>query len=110
MKGVYLHSVSDWRVWHGTLLEVVGDNHSPAPIYVRQWNIVVLDRHLVLLVIAALGICVGYICVWWWLTDTWSYVLLYVCVCGACVMLAALWLYVKSGAWRAPDARGEWPL
>ena len=25
-------------------------------------------------------------------------------------MLAALWLYVKSGAWRAPDARGEWPL
>ena len=25
-------------------------------------------------------------------------------------MLAALWLYVKSGAWHAPDARGEWPL
>ena len=40
--------------------EVDGDNHSPAPIYMRQWNIVVLDRHLVLLVLAALDICVGY--------------------------------------------------
>ena len=36
---------------------------TPALIYVRQWDIVVLDRHLVLLVLAALGICVGYICV-----------------------------------------------
>ena len=36
---------------------------TPAPIYVRQWDIVVLDRHLVLLVLAALGICVGYMCV-----------------------------------------------
>ena len=91
MKGIYLPSVSDWGVWHGTPLEVVGDNHSPAPIYVRQWDIVVLDRHLVLLVLAALGICVGYmLCVW--------------CLC---LVLAALWLYVKSGAWRAPDVRGE---
>ena len=40
MKGVYLPSVSDWGVWCGTPLEVVGDNHSPAPIYVRQWDIV----------------------------------------------------------------------
>ena len=50
-------------MWHGTPLEVVGDNHSPAPIYVRQWDIVVLDRLLVLLVLAVLGICVGYMCV-----------------------------------------------
>ena len=27
-----------------------------------------------------------------------------------CLVLAALWLFVKSGAWRTPDARGEWPL
>ena len=26
---------SDWGVWHGTPLEVVGNKHSPAPIYVR---------------------------------------------------------------------------
>ena len=40
-------------MWHGMPLEVVSDNHSPAPIYVRQWDIVVLDRHLVCLVLAA---------------------------------------------------------
>ena len=39
---------SDWGVWHGMPLEVVRNNHSPAPIYVRQWDIVVLDRNLVL--------------------------------------------------------------
>ena len=61
--GIFLPSVSDWEVWRGTPLEVVGDNHSPAPIYVWQWNIVVLDRHLVLLVLAALVICVGCMCV-----------------------------------------------
>ena len=55
-------------------LDVVGDNRFPAPICVRQWDIVVLGRHLELLV------------------------------------LAVLWLYVKWDAWRAPDARGEWPL
>ena len=38
-------------------------------ITVWQWNIVVLDRHLV------------------------------------CLVLAAVWLYGKWGAWRAPDAR-----
>ena len=27
---------------------VVGNNHFPAPIYVWQWDVVVLDRHLVL--------------------------------------------------------------
>ena len=43
--------------------EVVGDNHSPALIYVRQWDIVVLDRHLVLLVLAVLVVCIGYMCV-----------------------------------------------
>ena len=39
--------------------EVVGDNHSPALIYVRPWDIVALDKHLVLLVLAGLGICFG---------------------------------------------------
>ena len=73
-EGGYLPSASDWEVWHGTPLEVVSDNHSHAPIYVMQWDIVVLDRHVVLLV------------------------------------LAALLLYVKWGAWHTPDARGEWPL
>ena len=71
MKGVYLPSVSDWGVWRGTPLEVVGDNHSPAPIYVRQWDIVVLDRYLVLLVLAVLVIFLGYMCVLWCLTGTW---------------------------------------
>ena len=80
MKWVYLPSVSDWGVWRGIPLEVVGDNHSPAPIYVWQWNIVVLDRHLVLGVLAALGICVGYICVWWCLIGTSRYELA-VCLC-----------------------------
>ena len=91
--------------------EVDGDNHSPAPIYMRQWDIVVLDRHLVLLVLAALVVCVGYMCVWWCLTGTWSYVLA-ICLCVWCLhlVLDALWLYVKSGAWHAPDARREWPL
>ena len=57
--------------------------------------IVVLDKHLVLLVLAELGICVGYMCL---------------CVQCLCLVLAALWLYVKSGAWHASDAKGEWPL
>ena len=52
--GYILPSVSDFGVWRGTPLEVVGDNHSPAPICVRQWDIVVLDWHLVLSVLAAL--------------------------------------------------------
>ena len=42
-------------------------------------------------VLAALAICVGYMCV-------------LLCLTGA------LWLYVKWGAWHTPDARGEWPL
>ena len=54
-----------------------------------------------------LAIC---LCVWC-LTGTWLYVLaICLCVWCLCLVLAALWLYVKSGAWRAPDARGEWPL
>ena len=52
---------------------------------------VVLYRHLV--------ICVGY---------------MFMCVVLdrhlVCLVLAALWLYVKWGAWHAPDARGEWLL
>ena len=76
----------DWGVWRGTPLEVVGDNHSPAPIYV----------------------CSGIL---WCLTGTWSFVLV-IClrVWCLCLVLVALWLYGKSGAWRTPDARGEWPL
>ena len=46
----------------------------------------VVDRHLV--------VCVGYML-----------------VCAVLVFsLAALRLHVKSGAWHAPDARGEWLL
>ena len=56
-------SISDWGVWCGTPLDVVGDNHFPAPICVQQWDIVVLDRHVVLLVLAGLGTCGGYMCV-----------------------------------------------
>ena len=86
MKGVYLPSVSDWGLWRETPLEVVSDNHSPAPIYVRQWDIVVLNSHLVLLVLAALVICVGYMCVFWCLTGTW---------CCKCLMPWHMcWLYV----------------
>ena len=57
-------------MWRGTPLEVVGENHSPALIYMRQWDIVVLARHLVLLVLPALGIRIGYMCVCG-LTGTW---------------------------------------
>ena len=53
-------------------MEVVGYNHFPALIYVpldmegachRQVCMVVLGAHLVLLVLAALVICVRYMCV-----------------------------------------------
>ena len=51
-------------MWRETPLEVVCNNHSPAPIYggyqPRTVCIVVLVMHLVLSVLAALGICVGY--------------------------------------------------
>ena len=43
--------------------EVVGDNHSPALICVWQWDIVMFDRHLVLLELAALVMCVDSMCV-----------------------------------------------
>ena len=49
---------------HRTPLEVVSDNHSPRSGLCGQWGIVVRDRHLVLLVLAALVMCVGYMCVW----------------------------------------------
>ena len=42
------------------------DNHSPAPIY-GGLCIVVLVAHLVLSVLAALAICVGSMCVLWYL-------------------------------------------
>ena len=45
-------------------------------------RMVVPGAHLARRVLAALGVCVGYMC----------------------------WLYVKYGAWGAPGARGEWPL
>ena len=62
--------------------------------------VVVLGVHLVLSVLAALVVCIGYMC------------------CGAsapgavsaCCTCRMCWIYVKWGAWRAPDARGEWPL
>ena len=103
-------------MWRETPLEVVCNNHSPAPIYggylLRTgvycgaccapgavsacctcrmcWLyvcVVLLGAYLVLSVLAALGICVGYM---------WCLERIYVLV---------LW-----GAWRAPGARGEWPL
>ena len=43
--GHNLSWLSDWGVWRGTPLESVGDNHSPDPMYVRQWD----HAHLVLL-------------------------------------------------------------
>ena len=65
--------------------DFVGDNHSPAPIYERQWDIVVLDRHLVLLVLAALVIWVGSMCVCGARQAHGHMCWLYVCVCDACV-------------------------
>ena len=108
LRGYILPSVSGWGVWRGMPLEAVGDNHSPAPIYVRQWDIVVLDRHLF--------VCVGYMCVHVVLDMHLVIFVGYMCVHMVldrhlvCLVLAALWLYVKWGAWRSPDARGEWPL
>ena len=55
------------------------------------WLYVVLRVHL----------CVGYM---WCLECT--YVL---AICGAW-SAPMCWLYVLWGAWRAPGARGEWPL
>ena len=33
VQGVYFTHISDWGVWRETPLEVVCNNHSPAPIY-----------------------------------------------------------------------------
>ena len=69
---------------------------------------VVLDRHLV--------ICVGCMSVCVVLDRHLVICVGYTFVCEVldrhlvCFVLAALWLYVKWGAWCAPDARGEWPL
>ena len=62
-RGYILPPISYWGVWRRTTLEVVCNKHSPAPIYGGyhhgQVYIVVLVVHLVLSVLAALGICVG---------------------------------------------------
>ena len=66
-------------MWRGMPLEVVSDNDSPAPIYVRQWDIVVLTGtwccecllHLAYVLAICvcvvlhrhLVVCVGYMCV-----------------------------------------------
>ena len=86
--------------------------------------VVGLGAHLVLSVLAALVVCVGYMCCGAWSAPgtlsacctcrmCWLYVLW--CLertwCCQCLLhLYICWLYVKWGAWRAPDARGEWPL
>ena len=62
---------------------------------------VVLGAHLVPSVLAALGICVGYM--WCWER---TYVLA-ICGAGSAPMC---WLYVLWGAWHAPGTRGERPL
>ena len=36
--GHNLSWLSDRGVWRGTSLEAVSDNHSPDPMYVRQWD------------------------------------------------------------------------
>ena len=62
--------------------------------------IVVLGAHLVLSVLAALVVCIGYMCCGASAPGAFSAC----CTCRMC------WIYMKWGAWRAPDARGEWPL
>ena len=68
-----------------------------------QVHIVVLGVHLVLSVLAELGICVGYMYVLWCLECTW---------CCQCLLNLAyvLAICMCCGAWSAPGARGEWPL
>ena len=83
----------DWRVWRGMLLEVVGDNHSPALIYVWQWGIMVLDSTWCLL--AARYMCWPYVCIV--VLDRYL-VLLVLPALGICVD----YRYVKLGAWCAP--------
>ena len=57
MIGVLL-PISNWGVWCGTPLEVVCNNHSPAPIYggYQPWTGVFV-AHVVLSVLAALAVC-----------------------------------------------------
>ena len=58
-RGYILPPVSNCGVWRGTPLEVVFNNHSPAPIYGEYLpRMVVLGVHMMLLVLAALVICV----------------------------------------------------
>ena len=70
-------------MWHGTPLEVVGDNHSPAPIYMGSGILWCLtgtwccECLLHLAYVLAIRMCV------WCLTGTWSYVCvgyMFVCV------------------------------
>ena len=80
-----LPPISNWGVRHGTPLEVVCNNHSPAPIYGGyQPRTGVFVAHVVLSVLAALGICVGYMCVLWCLELTWC------CLCVGYIMYSGV--------------------
>ena len=90
IMGYIIPPILDWGVWRGTPLEVVCNNHSPAPIYggylpptcvycgtccvpgavsaccTYQCMFVVLEAYLVLSVLAALSnVCL------WFLKHTW---------------------------------------
>ena len=107
-----LHPLSDWGVWHRTPLEVIYNNHSPAPIY--GWYLPGTSVYC--------GACctpgadsVSYVflhvCVLWCLERTWccqcllhlTYVLAICVFCGACNAPGAVtacctwhicWIYV----------------
>ena len=93
-------------------------------LYVCLWHLVVCVGYTCMCVCGTwsyvLAICVSvapnrmcwlYVCLWHLIVCVG-----YMCVCVVLdrhlvyLVLAALWLYVKWGTWRAPDAREEWPL
>ena len=86
-----LPPISDWGVWRGTPLEVVCNNHSPAPIYEGY-----LPR-------------TGVYCGVW--SATWccqcllhlAYMLA-ICMCCGLHLAYVLALCMCFGAWRAPGA------
>ena len=99
-----------------TLCVVVCNNHSRAPIYGGYLPQKGTNCGACCAPCAVSACCTGHMC--------WLYVVLrmHLCVgymrCLECTHVLAIcgastpmcWLYVLWGAWRAPGARGEWPL
>ena len=83
--GHSLSWLSDWGVWRRTPLESVGDNHSPDPMYVWQWD----HAHLVLL--GLVGGRQAWRGVWWCLAPTWQ---------GECLLHYAYMLAIFKVGWR----------